>query len=319
MTIRREEYEFGNLFSRFLFDEETNICAIILSGSLDTHSILSLQNEIKQMITTGEYNFIVDLSHATSISSKGLGFLIYLAKHRKNFIFLSYPPESILKPFQLLDMKDLFKYYHSIDELKDMAMIPERLILPIQQEKVLIREVTYKKKWKKILRDYLTTEEEKEEIEKMAPYIEQADNSDSIVLPSEEKYSCVLYRFLNRIFSEVENIDREQVDDTIIELAAKELVTNAVKHGYDYRKDGVIEVNFNSTEDKIEINFIDYGKGFSPEIPSTIPPLSTGLQLLNKIFDEVKISEAPEKEVDGAILGKGSMVTMVKNLNPREN
>lgn len=319
MTIRREEYEFGNLFSRFLFDDETDICAIILSGSLDTNSILSLQKEIEQMITTGEYNFIVDLSLATSISSKGLGFLIYLAKHRKNFIVLSYPPDSILKPFQLLDMKDLFKYYHNIDELKTTVAVPERLILPIQQEKVLIREVKYRQKWKKILRDYLTTEEEKEEIEKMMSYIEQADNSNSILLPSEEKYACILYRFLNRIFSEAENIDRKEVDDTIAELIAKELMTNAVKHGYDYRKDGIIEANFKLSKDKIEINVIDYGKGFSSEIPSTIPPLSTGLQLLNKIFDEVKISEAPEKGVDGSILGKGTMVSMVKNLNPLEN
>jgi anti-anti-sigma factor len=318
MTMRREEYEFGNLFSRFLFDEETDICAIILSGSLDTHSILSLQKEINQIITTGKYNFIVDLSLTTSISSKGLGFLIYLAKYRKNFIFLSYPPKSIIKPFQLLDMKDLFKYYHDIDELKNVDIVPERLILPIQQEKVLIREVKYKMKWKKILRDYLTHEEETKEIEKMAPFLEQADNLDSIILPSEEKYSCIIYRFLNRIFSEAENIDRNEVDDTIVELIAKELMTNAVKHGYDYRKDGVIEANFKSAEDKIEINFIDYGKGFSSEIPSTIPHLSTGLQLLNKIFDAVKISEAPKKKVNGAILGNGTMVKMVKNLNPKE-
>jgi anti-anti-sigma factor len=314
MDTIREEYEFSNFFARFLFDQESGVCAIILSGSMDTYPIVKLQDETGEIIKQRKYDFIVDLSHATSISSKGLGFLVFLSKYRKNFVYLSYPPENIVKPFKLLDFEDLFKYYHSIDELNEEKSIPESLILLIKQEIVLIRDIHYHKLWLKILRDYLETEDESSEIQKMTPYLQLADSAQSISVPSQEKYACILFRFLNRIFRKVAMIERTEVDDTIVELVSKELMTNAVLHGYNGRKDGIIEANYNLEDESIEINVIDYGKGFSPsDHPKDIYE-STGLHLLKKIFDTVTISEAPKKKVPGVILGPGTMVKMVKNI-----
>lgn len=317
MDIKIEEFQFVNFFARFLFEKKLNICILILSGSMDTNPILQMQKKISNLISERKYDFIIDLSHVKYISSKGLGFLIYLMKYRKNFLYLSFPPEDILRPLKLLSMDDIFIFYHNPDELKNETGIPDEIIQCLKYEIAAIRDIHYHMRWMKILRDYLAQEEVIKEMQNLTPYIQQADRSDSITLPSEEKYACILYKFLDRIFSKEVKIDRKEVDDITVELIAKELMTNAVKHGYDNKKEGVIEANFQVDDEKIEIRVIDYGKGFTAPLDSHTPSLSTGLQLLKKIFDDVTISEAPPKEINGLVLGKGTMVKMTKYLKPK--
>jgi anti-sigma B factor antagonist len=318
MDIRRQEFEFVNFFSRILFDDSSHICTLILSGSMDTNPILKLEEEIEKIISERKYDFIVDLTHVRYISSTGLGFLIYLLKCRKNFLFLSYPPNTILKPFKLLDLDDLFLYYHNPDELIKKETISDELVLLLKQEISLIRDIYYRKRWVKILRDYLAHKDVINEIRRMAPYIQQADHSESVTLPSEEKYACILYKFIDRAFSEIARINRREVDDITVELISKELMTNAVKHGYDNRTDGVIEANYKLYDEKVELNMIDYGKGFSTSRTTDNILPSAGLELLKKIFDEVTITEPPKKDVKGLVLGKGTMVRMTKYLGPKE-
>jgi protein TonB len=54
----------------------------------------------------------------TYISSTGLGFLMYLVKNRKDSVYLSKPGPAVLKPFDLLGIQHLFRYYHALEDLE---------------------------------------------------------------------------------------------------------------------------------------------------------------------------------------------------------
>jgi anti-anti-sigma factor len=303
-----------NLCARFIFDEEMKTCAIILSGSLDTQGILKLQKKIKEIVPIKKYDLIVDLTHVMYISSSGLGFLIYLQEYRKEHCFLSFPPDPILKTFKLLNLDEMFDYYHKPEELKEKFPISDRIIVEIRNELKIIRDTQYTMQWVKILRDYLAHEEMVKQMEKMAPYVLQADHSDSITLPSEEKYACILFKFLDRVLRKVANIPQTEIDDITIELIAKELMTNAVMHGYENQKNGIVEANYNFDGKRLEFSIIDYGKGFREKEKEGDRLPATGLKLIKKIFDELEITAAPKKKVSGLILGEGTMVKMVKNI-----
>lgn len=314
MKIKREDFEYLNLYAHFLFDEEKGVCAIILNGSMDTQGILKLQKKIKEMLPIRKYDLIIDLTHVMYISSSGLGFLIYLQEYKREFCYLSHPPDSIMKTFKLLNLESMFTYFESVDELKQTLEASDDIIVAMRQELSSIRDTQYTMHWVKILRDYLAHEEMVKQMELMSPFILQADHSDSISLPSEEKYACILFKFIEKVFRKEAKIPNEEVDDVTLELIAKELMTNAVMHGYDNRKEGVVEAKYTVEKDKFEIEIIDYGRGFG-EIEgkeSDIP--SAGLKLIREIFDTVDIQNAPKKKVAGLVLGEGTMVTMVKFL-----
>lgn len=311
--MRREEFEYTNAFVRFVFDDAAKLCVIVFTGSMDTESILNLKERTQDIIRKREYDYVVDLSHVMYIGSTGLGYLTFLAKYRKNFLFLSDPPEEIRKPFELLEMEDIFRFYQEPLDLLKEELVPKSIVTRLVQEIDQIRDIQYHKRWVKILRDYLSHDEVIKEIKRLTPFIKEANESQKISLPSEVKYTCILYKFLDRAFNNVAKIDRDMVDDATLELIAKELMTNAVRHGYNYRKDGVVQASYELGEAKIEIKVIDYGKGFLERKEEQELP-RTGLELLKKIFDEVTIGEAPREKVKGKVLGKGTMVKMVKHL-----
>jgi anti-sigma regulatory factor (Ser/Thr protein kinase)/anti-anti-sigma regulatory factor len=280
---------------------------------MDTESILNLKERSEEVVRKREYDYVVDLSHVMYIGSTGLGYLAFLAKYRKNFLFLSVPPEEIRKPFKLLEMEDIFKFYKKPGDLLNEELVPESVVPLLVEEIAQIRDIQYHKRWVKILRDYLSHDEVIKEIKRLTPYIKEANESQKIFLPSEVKYTCILYKFLDRAFNDIAKIDRNKIDYATLELIAKELMTNAVRHGYEYRKDGVVQVKYETGKDRIEIKFIDYGKGFIERKKVQELP-RTGLELLKKLFDEVTVSEAPRERVKGKVLGKGTMVKMVKKL-----
>jgi anti-sigma regulatory factor (Ser/Thr protein kinase) len=205
-------------------------------------------------------------------------------------------------------------FYRTFEELRNNAAIPDIIVQVLQKRKERSGRAEYRKRWVKILRDYLAHMEVVKEIQNMGPYIQQAEYQNSIAVPSEEKYACILYKFLDRIFNRVLQVNGDEFDDWTIELIAKELMTNAVKHGYSYRKNGVVEASYTLYNGTIEINVIDYGKGFTPSVNSRQSLPSAGLKILRKIFDEIIITSAPQKNIQGLVLGKGTMVKMKKYL-----
>ena len=222
---------------------------------------------------------------------------------------------NVAKPIKILGIHSMFKSYDRIEELKEKITIPDAVVEYMVEPSSEQKNVQYLSRWLKILRDYLAYEQVTDEIKILTPYIQKAEHADNITIPSDKKYSCVLYIFFEKVFRNIAKFDQEEIDDNTLEMMAKELMTNAVLHGYNNNKEGVVEASYTIDTIKLEISVIDYGKGF-PDTDKQLFP-KTGLKLLENFFDNITITEAPKKEVQGLVLGKGTKITLTKNLIPQ--
>ena len=92
-----------------------------------------------------------------------------------------------------------------------------------------------------------------------------------------------------------------------IDLAIRESVANAVKHGNKFDESKEVEVKLEDTDDGFEITVRDHGTGFSvDEIPDPTNPenlLKTngrGILFMRSFMDEVEWSNSP----DGGLIVK---------------
>lgn len=95
-----------------------------------------------------------------------------------------------------------------------------------------------------------------------------------------------------------------------VDLAIRESVANAVKHGNKFDESKDVEITFNDSKDGFEITVRDHGSGFSIEdIPDPTDPENLlksdgrGILFIKSFMDEVEWSN-PE--------GGGLMVKMLK-------
>lgn len=107
------------------------------------------------------------------------------------------------------------------------------------------------------------------------------------------------------------NVDEKIIYD--LQLAAEEICTNAISHGYGGRG-GEIEITVERVAEGIQMMVRDWGNSFDPEsvpIPDLSAPLEQrplgglGLYLVQQVMDEVHF------ELGGA---NGNSVTMIKRL-----
>lgn len=82
-----------------------------------------------------------------------------------------------------------------------------------------------------------------------------------------------------------------------LDLAVRESVANAVKHGNKFAEDKPVEVTFTQAEDGMAITVRDYGSGFAPEdIPDPTNPENLlkangrGILFMRSFMDEVEWS-----------------------------
>lgn len=312
--MKKETYEYRNLNVVVFIDDDNDACAMVMFGSMDTDAVIEFRTQIRDKLLLRRYDYIVDLSQVSYLSSTALGLLMFLAAHKKNAIYVMQPPKSIATPLKILGIHPMFKYFDNYDTILTTATFPAAFINNVKNLFASTEEIVYKDRWLKILHDYLTNEQILEELNNMMPYIKQAEKSKKITIPSDKKYTCIAYHFLEYIFRKIAQFDANEIDDYTIELVVKELIQNSVVHGYDNQREGVIEIQYTTDPTRLIIEFIDYGKGITDKKQEPFPP--AGLDLLRKIFDELKISDAPQNKVDGLVLGKGTKVTLIKSLLP---
>lgn len=310
--------ETPNFSGKILVFDAHNLCALMLSGSLESHLAASLRERLNTATIGKKYNYVVDWEGLTYISSSGLGLLMYLVKNRREFVCLSRPGPAVLKPFDLLGIQHLFRYFQTIEDLERMPGIPPAILSPLWMEKKVLAASLQQKQWVKILKEHLASRELTREIQSLSPYLEAAERQDFITLPADEKYASVLYKFLDRAFERAVERGADPVDAAIIEIVARELMHNAVSHGYGFQTGGLVEVGFVLEEDAMLLTFADHGRGYAPTSPAddSLPP--AGLELIKKIFDQVSITQPPQQLAEGLVLGPGTMVRMVKRLGSKK-
>ncbi len=97
-----------------------------------------------------------------------------------------------------------------------------------------------------------------------------------------------------------------------IDMAVREAVANAVKHGNKLDETKSVEISLRDTEDVLEIQIRDFGKGFHvEEVPDPTNPENLmkedgrGILFMQNFVDSVEWHNHPEG---------GMVVKMVKNL-----
>lgn len=110
-----------------------------------------------------------------------------------------------------------------------------------------------------------------------------------------------------------------QLDPTVealydIKMAVSEAVTNAIIHGYESQKDGIVTAKCRYEDQTVFIEIIDKGKGIS-NIEEAMTPLYTtsieeeraglGFTVMQEMMDEVEVCSHPSE---------GTVVKMKKTL-----
>ncbi len=92
---------------------------IVLDGILNADTCHLLDKVLQSIVSSEQPNILMNVSDLTYISSAGIGSFIDVIKGIRNkggdIRFCKMIPK-VIRVFDLLDMKDFFKFYDSIDE-----------------------------------------------------------------------------------------------------------------------------------------------------------------------------------------------------------
>jgi stage II sporulation protein AB (anti-sigma F factor) len=110
-----------------------------------------------------------------------------------------------------------------------------------------------------------------------------------------------------------------QIDElTDIKTVVSEAVTNAIIHGYDHRKDGIITITTRIKDDRVYLTVEDSGAGIE-DLELAKQPLYTskpelersgmGFTIMENFMDEVEVVSA---------VGIGTRITMMKRIESKK-
>jgi len=119
---------------------------------------------------------------------------------------------------------------------------------------------------------------------------------------SDPRMLCAI-RGLIRGYTKNLGLAAERAEEVV--LAVDEACTNSMRHSYEGRTDGLLEITLRSDAEAIEIVLRDRGRpapkelvkpgGSSPVNAGTLKPGGLGLQLIRRVFDGVSFRPGREK------------------------
>ena len=100
-------------------DSNPSITIIELSGRLDIHYSLEIEEEINKLIEQGRVNLIINLHKVEYLSSSGLRIFIATSRQLKTKngkVKLVRMPEAVKKVFMVVELLDMFEIYDTDEE-----------------------------------------------------------------------------------------------------------------------------------------------------------------------------------------------------------
>jgi anti-anti-sigma factor len=100
-------------------EKAPHVTIISLSGRLDIHYSLEIEEEINKLIEQGRINLIINLQNVEYLSSSGLRIFIATARQLKaknGKLKLVKMPESVKKVFMVVELLDMFEIYDTDEE-----------------------------------------------------------------------------------------------------------------------------------------------------------------------------------------------------------
>jgi len=83
-----------------------------------------------------------------------------------------------------------------------------------------------------------------------------------------------------------------------LKLALTEACSNSVRHAYDEGREGVVEILYELSDDRIAIQVTDDGSGFDPQIleraQEELDEGGLGIAIIRALTDELEIGARPE-------------------------
>jgi serine/threonine-protein kinase RsbW len=83
-----------------------------------------------------------------------------------------------------------------------------------------------------------------------------------------------------------------------LKLALTEACSNSVRHAYDEGREGLVEILYELSDDRIAIQVTDDGSGFDPEIleraQEELDEGGLGIAIIRALTDELEIGARPE-------------------------
>jgi len=128
-------------------------------------------------------------------------------------------------------------------------------------------------------------------------------------VPARPEYIALSRLALTGI-AELSRLSDEDVAD--LKLALTEAVSNSVRHAY-AGGDGFVSIAYSLSANALEIEVVDDGAGFDPDVPAPLEgdELSEGglgIAIIRTIADELEITSRPGE--------RGSRLRFVKRLQP---
>ena len=83
-----------------------------------------------------------------------------------------------------------------------------------------------------------------------------------------------------------------------LKLALTEACSNSVRHAYEEGREGIVEVRYELSDDRIAVEVTDDGAGFDPEVieraQQELDEGGLGIAIIRAVTDELEIGARPE-------------------------
>jgi serine/threonine-protein kinase RsbW len=120
-------------------------------------------------------------------------------------------------------------------------------------------------------------------------------NNSSVVVENE---LSAIVEISKQLISKLEDYDFSKEDVFAVKLAFQEAFLNAAIHGNNMSSEKKIRIGYSVESDKVEINLMDEGEGFDPDLvpdprigENLYKPAGRGLFLMRSYMDEVEFNE----------------------------
>ena len=141
--------------------------------------------------------------------------------------------------------------------------------------------------------------------------LELSENGNGVValtIPARAEY-IALGRLALAGVARTRALQAEVVAD--LKLALTEACSNSVRHAYEEGRDGIVQISYQLTDDRIEVEVRDDGAGFDPAVleraQRELDEGGLGIAIIRAVTDELDIGPNPS--------GGGSRLRFTKYLN----
>lgn len=275
---------------------------ITLGGRAETgDATLLLELLQREFLRLDRWNFVLNLSYLSYLSSTALGIVLELDASKVARLTLTGASQKFLRALESVGLAADRSRGLRLQPTIKAALAKERfpgsavLVCEMDQERVgrdaegLTREsdlLRWASQGRLRALDLIQAQTQLDRI-----FEQRFEKAPSVVFPSELRYGVLLYQFLRKRFEQSglfhpHALAKDVLDEEDLEVVVKELLENSIRHGYGGRSSGLITATTRASPGRFDLEFTDFGKGYHPGIlQRALGRGGLGLQRLARLFE----------------------------------